>query len=130
MSTLKITTDGKTIVIPVSKRSVITLDGIKIVVNKNLKITKVSESNSIEKFLEHNGYVGLDSGFGIEVKQIRMFSRDIRSDYNYYCMENETIPVSKTEFLSAIKYFGFRPASILRIGEKVSNGFIFYKKIV
>jgi len=129
MSTLKITTDGRTIVIPILKKSVITLDGIKVVVNKNLKITRVNESNSVEKFLEFNGYAGLNSGLG-PVTQTKAFSRTLMSEYIVYCEDNKIIQEKKTVFLSKIRALGFKPESTLRIGGEVSNGFIFYKKTI
>jgi hypothetical protein len=77
-------------------------------------------------FINDNGYTGKlkKNEMGVEVQ---MFSVDIMNEYKEYCRTWNNIPKSRNNMRADLLQAGFEYRDRIRIMNRVSNGYVFYK---
>ena len=84
------------------------------------------DSNSVLSFIKDSGYTGKlkKNEMGVEVQ---MFSVDIMNEYKEYCRLWNNIPKSRNNMRADLLQAGFEYRDRMRITNRVSNGYVFYK---
>lgn len=88
------------------------------------------DSNSVLSWCRDNRYRGRIDGLGLksnEYREMKMFASDMIKSYALYCTENNNMSKSRPNFNEDLKAEGFIYKERMRLGEKVSSGFIFYQ---